>query len=88
MRELRSQEGDINYLYRQLQQLSRVLKEGSSLVAQKDTVTNVDEYLAACKVGINAKQHKITPKKCLLQNIIFTLQVLIEQLTYRLICVT
>ena len=51
MRELRSQEGDINYLYRQLQQLSRVLKEGSTLLAQKDTVTNVDDYLTSCKVS-------------------------------------
>ena len=54
MQELRSQEGDINYLYRQLQQLSRVLKEASSLVAQKDTVTNVDDYLTSCKVKISS----------------------------------
>ncbi len=68
MRELRSQEGDINYLYRQLQQLSRVLKEGSTLLAQKDTVTNVDDYLTSCKVservsGSHSKQQRISEKE-------------------------
>ena len=52
MQELRSQEGDINYLYRQLQKLSRVIKEGSALIAEKDSITNVDQYLARCKVRV------------------------------------
>ena len=66
MQELRSQEGDINYLYRQLQKLSRVIKEGSALVAEKDSITNVDQYLAKCKVsgwgGANTTSSLVTGK--------------------------